>query len=151
MTKEDNSLNSKAEKLSKIERVPISKQKMLTAGQRPGYVRRYVNDLPGRIDMFKKAGWIIVSDENNSTYDGQAHVESQMGSLTKRVVNRGPNADCRYAVLMEIPEEYYNADKAEQQKLIDEKETSFDRNGVLKAAGNRYGPGMTKAVDNRKN
>lgn len=122
------------------ERVPLSKQQVFVAPQRDGYMRRYVNDLPGRIEAFKRAGWVIVEDITNSTktHEGLAQVESAYGSQVRRVVNRDPNAPCRHAVLMEIPAEWYNEDKMEQQKLIDEKEATFDQSGMHRQQ-NMYG------------
>ena len=134
-------MTKKAKKAKKRpERVPLSKQKSFTAVQREGYTRRYVNDLPGRIEAFKRAGWTIVEDVdgNIKTHDGLAQVEGQYGTQVRRVVNRGSDAPCRHSVLMEIPTEWYEEDKKEQQKLIDEKEATFDHAGVH-AQQNMYG------------
>lgn len=120
------------------ERVPLHKQKVFSAPKREGYKRRYVNDMPGRIDAFKRAGWTIVEESASKTHDGLAQVEGDYGSQVRRVVNRDPNAPCRHAVLMEIPTEWYNQDKEEQQKLIDEKEATFDQSGVHRQQ-NMYG------------
>ena len=122
------------------DRVPLHKQQLFVAEERKGYKRRYVNDLPGRIDAFKQAGWTIVEDVTNSikTHEGLAQVESTVGSQVRRVTNRDPNAPSRYSVLMEIPTEWYEADKKEQQKLIDEKEATFDQGGIHRKA-NMYG------------
>ena len=117
------------------DRVPLHKQKTLTSEDRPGYTRRWVNDAIGRIDAFTKAGWTLVSGDTEKTHAGLAQVESQLGSDIKRVVNKDANADCRHAVLMEIPTEWYVTDKLEQQKLIDEKEAAFDQSGVHRQTG----------------
>jgi hypothetical protein len=94
-----------------------------------------VIDKPGRIDAFLKAGWTIADGDIETTHDGLAHIEGQMGSTVRRVVNRDPKADAKHAVLMEIPIEWYEADKAEQQRLIDERESAFDRSGEHKKSG----------------
>lgn len=120
---------------SRPERVPLYKQQTFTAQQKSGYLRRWVNDLPGRIDSFKKAGWTLVVDDLEKTHDGLAQVESQLGSGVRRVVNKTLDAPCRYSVLMEIPTEWYEADKKEQQKLIDDKEAAFDQSGIHKSTG----------------
>lgn len=117
------------------ERVPLFKQQVFTAPNRPGFIRRWVNDLPGRIDAFKKAGWTIAVEDIENTHNGLAQVESQLGTTVTRVVNRGLDAPCRNAVLMEIDEEWYRADKAEQQRLIEITEAAFDRHGVHKSTG----------------
>lgn len=120
---------------SRPERVPLHKQKAFTADARAGFTRRWVNDQVGRIDMFLKAGWTLVVGDIEKTHEGLAQVESQLGSNVRRVVNKDPNADCRHAVLMEIPTEWYEKDHAEQQKLIDEKEAAFDSTGLHKQTG----------------
>jgi len=132
---------------SRPERVPLHKQRALTANAKAGYEQRWVNDLPGRIDRFLKAGWTVVNGESEVTHDGLAQVESQMGSGMRRVVNQGIAAPSRHAVLMQIPTEYYEADKAEQQKLINEKEDGFDQHGIHRKSG-MYGG--IKREDNTK-
>lgn len=120
---------------SRPERVPLHKQKLFHSEARPGFERRWVNDLPGRIEKFKLAGWTLVVGEVDATHDSLAQVESQLGSNVRRVVNKGTDAPARHAVLMEIPTEWYLQDKAEQLKLIDEQEEVFDRHGVHKSSG----------------
>lgn len=129
MKKDDERANSRPE------RVPLHKQKAFTANSRPGYTRRWVNDQMGRIDMFLQAGWTLVVGNTEETHEGLAQVESQLGSKVRRVVNKDPNADSRHAVLMEIPTEWYEKDRQEQQKLIDEKEAAFDAHGLHKSTG----------------
>lgn len=103
------------------ERTPLHKQKAFQGDQRDGYVRRWVADLPGRIDMFKQAGWTLALGNSATTHDGLAQVETQMGSVVSRVVNRQANADYKNQFLMEIPVEYYIADQLEKQKRIDDR------------------------------
>lgn len=117
------------------ERTPLHKQQLFVSEQRDGYTRRYVNDLPGRIDAFKQAGWTIVAGDIDTTHDGLAHIEGQLGSQIRRVVNRDPKAKSQHAVLMEIPTEWYNETKAEQQKMIDEQEAAYDQSGEHKKSG----------------
>jgi hypothetical protein len=129
MKKDDKRANKRPE------RVPLHKQKICTAEAREGYKRRMVIDKPGRIDAFLRAGWTIADGDIETTHDGLAHVEGQLGSKVRRVVNRDPNAEAKHAVLMEIPIEWYEADKAEQQKLIDEQESAFDQSGEHRKSG----------------
>ena len=119
---------------SRPERVPLHKQRLFEGQTRPGYVRRFVNDSPGRIDSFILAGWTIVSGDSAVTHDGLSHVESQLGSGIHRVVNKGINAESRVAYLMEIPEELYNEDQMAKQLKIDKTEEAFDQEGILRAA-----------------
>lgn len=116
------------------ERIPLAKQRIIGFDQRDGYVRRFVNDVPGRIASFIRAGWTIVSENGDKSHDGLAHVETQLGSAVQRVVNKGINAEARVAILMEIPKDLFDEDQAAKQDAIDKKEASFDHEGLLKAA-----------------
>lgn len=69
----------------------------LAAPQRAGFVRRWVNDVVGRVDRFKSNGWDPVTDHGVDV----RHVGGAKAPLN--------------AVLMEIPEEFYNEDQ--QKKL----------------------------------
>lgn len=132
---------------NRVERVPLHKQKLFTAEQRPGYKRRWVNEGIGVVDAFLRAGWTLVQgDDLSSTHDGLSHVESNMGSVMRRVVNKDPRASIRTAVLMEIPIEWFEAAKKEQQQLIDESEAAFDANGVHRQT-NMYGS-MSRSYEN---
>lgn len=122
------------DKSKRPERVPLHKQKMLSAEKRPGYVRRWVNDVVDRIQQFEKAGWTPVVGESQNTSDKLAQTESQLGSVVRKIVNKDPNAASHWAVLMEIPEDLYNQDQAEKQKENDRVEESYNR-----VAGADYG------------
>jgi len=87
---------------------------------RPGFVRRVVNDAPGRVERFIEAGWSVVENDvhtNQRMQDGK--------SMTREVrfhVNQDPFATAHSGILMEIPEEIYQEDLEAQQKLIDANE-----------------------------
>jgi len=90
-------------------RIPIGKQKKLIAPQRPGFVRRFVNDVDNRIEQFKLAGYKPV--EGNFSTSEQSKDVSIMGSQIRRHVGRGV-----YAVLMEIQEDWYQEDQKAKLK-----------------------------------
>lgn len=115
--------NKESRAANRPTRTPLHKQSALTAEPRPGYVRRWVNDVVGRIDAYKKAGWIPVvgSSENTSST-----AESQLGSVVTKVVNKDHNAPSHNAILMEIPEEWYKEDQQEKQRMVDETEASYN-------------------------
>lgn len=101
-------------------RIPIGTQKRLSVPQRPGYVRRWVNDIDERIEMFKQAGYEIVADEAMPIGD-QASKDSQpLGATRRKSVGRG-----RYAYLMEIPEDLYREDQLNKIKRNQEKIASI--------------------------
>lgn len=72
----------------------------LAAEKRPGFVRRWVNDIRGRIEQFTvQNDWEPVKDET--------------GKVTRRAVGKGEEA-----VLLEIPEDYYREDQAEKRRNV---------------------------------
>lgn len=120
------------------ERVSLTKQRILKGEERPGYIRRWVNDITGRVESFIRAGWSPVVGKEQNISDNLLQTESQLGSVVKKVVNKDPNAACRYAVFMEIPEELYNEDQAEKQLENDRIEESYDPQ-KQKQSGADYG------------
>ena len=102
-------------------RVPLGTRNVLTAPKKPGFVRRFVNDVGDRIQMFKDADWQVV-DDVNQVGDDKAGKASLMGSLTNPAVGGG-----KRAILMEIPEEIYNADRAASQAKITKVENEIKR------------------------
>jgi len=93
-------------------RVPLGTRNILTAPKRPGFVRRFVNDKGDRVQAFKDAGYSIV-EEKLQVGDAKIGKAEQLGSDVRPHVGGG-----QMAVLMEIPEEYYNADKKAAQDKI---------------------------------
>lgn len=106
-------------------RVPLHKQRVLEARPRPGFVRRWVNEELGAIEAYMAAGWKPVEGDEDAS-DARVQNGSAVGSVVRRVVNRDPNASAKTAVLMEIPEDWYNEAQAEKQAEIDSKEESLD-------------------------
>lgn len=120
-------------------RTPLHKQQNLTATHREGFVRRYVNEEIGRIEAYIKAGWKPVVGSDQNTSDIGANTESQMGSVVRKVVNKDPKASAKYAVLMEIPQEWYESDQKDKQKAIDEFEASYDPQKFATNGKSTYG------------
>lgn len=74
----------------------------LAAPQRPGFVRRWVNDVVGRVDQFRENGWDVVQEDGTDS----RHVGGQKNPLK--------------AVLMELPEEFYREDQAKKlERVVD--------------------------------
>ena len=107
-------------------RVPIHKQKMMSAVKKVGFVPRIVNEEPGRVEAFKKAGWAIVTEKDRNNSDPRIQNGTSIDSAVRYVVNKDPGAKSHTAVLMEIPEEHYDADFLDQQNEIEEKERQLD-------------------------
>lgn len=100
-------------------RKPVGSQSRLVAPKRKGYVRRYVNDIDGRVGMFKEAGYDVVTGDVE-TNSGQVGLDSQLGSAICKGVGDG-----KKAVLMEIKQEWYDEDQATKQERIDHTESSL--------------------------
>ncbi len=105
-------------------RVPIGTRNVLTAPQRKGYKRRFVNideDKEGwdRIERFQAAGYSIVEGEVEIGNKRIAE-ESQMGKAVIRSVGSGMKG-----ILMEIPEDWHEEDQAEKHAAIDETEKAM--------------------------
>jgi hypothetical protein len=114
----------------KAPRIPFgAPQPKLSQTERPGFKRRYFNDIPGRIDRAKNAGYAHVMDAQGKPISTTVGVAKEGGGLT--------------AYLMEIPSELYDADQAAKMQAIDEFDESI-RRGVAsgKAPGQdgRYVP-----------
>lgn len=102
-------------------RVPLGARNILTAPKNPGFVRRFVNDRGDRIESFKAAGWNTV-DEDVQVGDPKVGRASSLGSLVNPSVGGGDRA-----ILMEIPEDLYNEDRAASQAAITKVENEIRR------------------------
>lgn len=118
-------------------RIPIGTRQVLAARERPGFHRRWVNDVGDRIQQFIDAGYTTVSGEVNNTSDDSAQTPSKLGNTVRRMV--GENV---YAVLMEIPQEFYDEDQTLKQERVDEVEASYDPNRQITERG--YGQGVRR-------
>ena len=78
----------------------------LHAPERPGYMRRFVNDIKNRIQRFLEGGYEFVQDEQARNEAGD-----EKGGAIRVVVGQLPeHQGVMHAYLMEIPNEYYNED-----------------------------------------
>ena len=103
-------------------RIPLGSRNILTAPKKSGFVRRFVNDTGDRIQAFKDAGWNAV-DDGSPVGDSKLGRPTNIGSATNPSVGNNQRA-----VLMEIPEEIYKADRAESQAKITAIEAQIKRN-----------------------
>ncbi len=114
-------------------RIPLGTRNILTAPKKSGFVRRFVNDKGDRIESFKAAGWNAVA-ENVQVGDPKVGKASTLGSLSNPHVGGGQRA-----VLMEIPEEIYNEDRAASQAAITRVENEIKRNSKPNASAESFG------------
>ena len=106
-------------------RIPLGTRNILTAPKKNGFVRRFVNDKGDRIQMFKDAGWEVVTGAGEAGDDKLGRATS-MGSGTNPHVGGGQRA-----ILMEIPEEIYEQDIAASQAEITKVENQIKRNSSV--------------------
>lgn len=110
----------------------------------PNFVYRWVNDRPGRVlqmttmDDWEKAP--IVTEQNA----GEGTVETRV--VDKSVGER--------AVLLRKPKDFYEADKAEEQKLLDARDETMRRGAPdsqegLSSSDNAYVPGGRNIIGGR--
>lgn len=110
---EDNNSGIKKGLFGRPVRVPLGTRNVLTASKRKGFVRRFVNDEPGRVKQYEAAGYSVVTE---ATPVGDPKVGK--GNPVGSAVNI-PVGDGKKAVLMEIKEEWYAEDqKAKQDKIL---------------------------------
>lgn len=103
------------------ERVPLGDPRTkMAAPHRAGYVRRWLNDAGDRIHAAEAAGYQFVEDERQVDEGGRG---------TRRSMTVGTKEDGRplIAYLMEIREEFYEADQAAKQSKLDEVDTAIKR------------------------
>jgi hypothetical protein len=103
------------------ERVPFGMARLkLTAPERPGYRRRWVNDVGGALEQ-AEAGWYgFVFDTGQQI--GETAIGSgnqDLGSRVSRIVGTLPNGQPQRAYLMEIEEVYYQQDQKSKQQRLD--------------------------------
>jgi hypothetical protein len=107
---------------SRPKRVPLHEQvrNKMTTTQKPGFVRRFVNDIGDRIERLKLAGYRVVEEQVSVGEDNVVKQNQTLGSGARRNVGGGMQA-----ILMEIPQELYEADQKEKQREIARKESTI--------------------------
>jgi hypothetical protein len=109
-------------------RTRLRRQKLLVSKDRPGFVRRFVNETYGRVEMLEEDGWTVVEGQGEDISDSRIQVNKNRKNVVRRIVNRGDRAKIHTAILMEIPEELYNEMQAEKMADIDASEASIKKN-----------------------
>ena len=98
-------------------RVPVGTRQKLMVDKREldlGYEHRFVNNKPGRIEMFEEGGWEIVKGKKKIGDPGIGE-GTQMGSAVTKDVGQGTTG-----VLMRIKKEWYKEDQDAKSDKIKE-------------------------------
>ncbi|MCX8125831.1 MAG: hypothetical protein N3E40_01625 [Dehalococcoidia bacterium] len=112
------------------ERVPLGIPRLkMQFPERPGYVRRIINDKPGRLEDAVAAGWQFVTYETPGYEDLSTATTAGLDSRVSRVVGVNDDGSPMRGYLMEIPEEIYNRDQELKEQFLRQKETGM-RSGV---------------------
>ena len=101
-------------------RIPLGKRNVLTypkEDQDPNFSYRVVNDEPGRIKMFRDAGWEVVEKQTGAIGDPQVGVSEQVGSIVTKAVGGG-----KVGYLMRIKKKFYDEDQETKANNIRELE-----------------------------
>lgn len=102
------------------QRIPVGmRPKLAVVGKDPGFVYRWVNDTPGRIDMFKQGGWELCSNQEVDVGNQRAEQASEIGSLASNIVDGGTGMR---AYVMKIRKEWYDEDQKANEAHIDQLE-----------------------------
>lgn len=131
-----------AQRADRPKRTPLGIRNVLTAELRPGFVRRWVNDVDDRLSRAKEAGYTPVL-KPTQTSDPRAGADSQIGTPVAKSVGGGTRA-----VLMEIPEGFYREDQEAKQHRVDATESGLRRQPGIK--GQQYGGTYGKVEITRK-
>lgn len=116
-------------------RIPLGgKQQQLTASNRPGYQRRWVNDNEGRLERAQAGGYEFVQDTVAKSTDTGTH--------TSQVVGSKKDGSPMRAYLMELPGAWYAEDQAAKQAEVDKVDVAIRAGGINGTVGvdGRYVP-----------
>ena len=132
------------EETGRSARVPLGVSRpKLAVPQRHGYVRRWVNDVEGRLSSAEQGGYQYV--ENQSIQIGAQDVDNvnrDLGARTSRVVDKSTGMK---AYLMEIKKEYHEEDQLIKMREVNETENAIKR-GALHNEESRYVPEDGKGI-----
>ena len=102
-------------------RSPIDgRRNILTVkGLTPGMIGRWVDNTPERVEQLLEQGYDFVR-ENVQVGDLSIDGGAKMGATVTKRVGGG-----KESILMQIPEDWYKADQAEKQKIVDKREAAI--------------------------
>lgn len=106
----------------RAKRIPLGVQTLkLQAAQRPGFVRRWVNDNGSRIQQALQGGYEYVKDD--------------AGQNISQIVGSKEGGGALFGFLMEIREEWYAEDQATKQELVNATEKQIQRGELVGKVG----------------
>lgn len=98
----------------KFEKSGFLQGQQLLAAQRPGFVRRWVNDEKGKLDRRQDQGYTFVGEgAENEPFEATS---DDIGSRKSQRVGVTDDKQPLRAYLMEIPEDFYKQDQQEKAR-----------------------------------
>jgi hypothetical protein len=116
--------------------------------QIPGYVQRWFNETPGRLERAESGGWEFVERSEVSLAESNKVVErnSDVGNRIRAIVGTTDQNTPLYAYLMKIKQEWFEEDQQESVQTIAKSERDMLRNGGMNTdrIGEKYLPDQRK-------
>lgn len=106
--------------------------KLVVHGKDPNFEYRFVNDQPGRVAMFKQAGWQLCTNDEVDTGTFRAEEASELGSLAYSIVDGGTGMK---AYVMKIHKDEYE----DIQKFLERENTAAEETLRPNTADGEYG------------
>ena len=100
----------------------------LAVPKREGYVRRWVNDVGGRLRQAEDGGYTFVDDPDLKV--GERDSANPDGARQTYIVGRNDNGSSLKAYLMEIRKEWYDEDQAAKMDAVDEIDNLIQNGGL---------------------
>ena len=132
------------EETGRNKRVPLGVSRTkLAVPQRNGYVRRWINDSEGRLQMAEQGGYQFATDQSLQIGDPDIdNVNRDLGARVSRVVDKTTG---QKAYLMEIKEEFYKEDQKAKAEKLDETDRAI-RRGKLEKVDDQYIPDNGRGI-----
>lgn len=126
------------EETGRSTRVPLGVSRTkLAVPAKEGYVRRWVNDSEGRLQLAQQGGYQFAEDKSLQIGDKDIdNVNRDLGARVSRVVDKSTG---QKAYLMEIKQEFYDEDQAAKAAKLRVTEDQI-RKGRIEADDSRYVP-----------
>lgn len=125
-------------------RVPlgVARSKLSVAG-RPGYVRRWINDTEGRLQMAEQGGYQFA--EGPKLQIGAPDIDNQNRDLGARISRVVDKTTGQKAYLMEIKAEFYQEDQRAKIARVEEVDNRI-RKGKLEQVDEMYVPDRGRGI-----
>lgn len=133
------------EETGRSKRVPLGvARSKLSVPTRPGYVRRWINDKDGRLQMAEQGGYSFVQDPSLQI-GGGADIDSENRDLGARISRVVSQSTGQKAYLMEIKEDFYKEDQRAKVRKVEEVDKRI-REGKLEKVEESYIPDEGRGI-----